>query len=222
MLTKDLATNDIQALHDTDTIKDALEIINKNKVSHVPVISKHNEYIGLFEEEMADNFPVDTLLKEVTLLDAVSTRIYEYQHFYQVFDLIYSENLSLIPVLNDNNIYTGCITQQVILENIANVLSLHEYGGIIVLEIKYRDYSLTQIAQIIESNGAKILTLCTTTDATNESFEVTIKVNTSEITSILETFMRYDYTVKSFFGEYNKLEDLYRTRIDDFLKYINT
>lgn len=220
MLAKDLASNEISALTINDTIATANALMLQHKISHIPVISDTNEFIGLFEENTQINTQT-SLLSECSLITAESTRVYENQHFYSIFDIISDKKITIILVTNDKNNYVGCITQQRIIENLSKALSLQAQGGIIVLEVQYRDYSVGQIAQIIESNGAKILNLCTTPMESQELFEITIKINTVEISSIIETLLRYNYVIKSYFGEYNKLEDLYKSRVDELMKFLS-
>lgn len=220
MLTKQLVSTEIPALLFSDKIKDAIPIFNRHKISHLPVISKDMDYLGMIEDISIKEDDKQKNISEIPLLKAEETQVHDYQHYYSIFDVIYAHKLSVVAVVDKENKYLGNISQQVLFESIANILSLQSYGGIIVLELNYRDYSLNQIAQIIESNGAKVLNVCTKT-IEQDTLEVTIKINTSEITSIIETFLRYDYSVKSFFGEYNKLEELYRSRIEELNKYLN-
>ena len=56
---------------------------------------------------------------------------------------------------------------------------------------------LAQIAQIVEGNGAKILsTLCLPNSLNSEIIEVLIKINQEELSGILQTFERYQYAIK--------------------------
>jgi glycine cleavage system regulatory protein len=97
--------------------------------------------------------------------------------------------------------------------------SLKEHGGILILEVNAVDYSMVQIAQIIESNSAKILSSYIT--ATDEStiIEVTLKINQSNLSRIIQTFERYDYVVKAAYQDKNAEDDL-RGRFDTLMNFL--
>jgi hypothetical protein len=130
-----------------------------------------------------------------------------------------SEKLSVLPVLNDNDEYLGCISVYGIMSVLSNFGSMKEHGGILVLEMNQVDYSLAQIAQIVESNNAKILSSYSTSNEESTHTEVTLKINTSNLTSIIRTFERYDYQVKAAYQDKDAEEDL-RQRFDALMNFM--
>ncbi|MFW5752129.1 MAG: CBS domain-containing protein, partial [bacterium] len=94
-------------------------------------------------------------------------------------------------------------------------------GGIIVLELNINDYSLSEIAQIVESNDAKILGLYISSPDDSTRIELTIKINRTELSSIIQTFNRYNYNIKASFLENDELDNLYNNRYEAFIRYLN-
>ena len=84
-----------------------------------------------------------------------------------------------------------------------------------------RDYSASNIAQIIESNDAKILAMYISSRPDSVGIQVTVKVNVSDLTSIIRTFERYSYDIKTWISENDKLDMFYADRYDLLMKYIN-
>ena len=125
----------------------------------------------------------------------------ENDHLYKVMQLISDLKISVIPVLNHNDEYIGVITLPYLMSTLTNSTSFSEYGSIIILEINKIDYTLAQIAQIVESNDAKILSSYINSHYDSKKIEVTIKVNKQKIDSILQTFSRYEYNVISVFTD---------------------
>ena len=58
------------------------------------------------------------------------------------------------------------------------------------------DYSLAEVAQIVEYNEAKVLSCYVTCMPDSNKVEITLKVNTARIEPILDTFIRYRYVIK--------------------------
>ena len=120
-----------------------------------------------------------------------------------------------------NKHYQGLITLNDLLQNFANLSALKQPGGIIELELNVNDYTLTEISQIVEGNDAKILSLYVSSPEDSTQMNVTLKVSATDITSIIQTFNRYNYTVKASYMESDEMEDLMHNRFDAFMKYLS-
>jgi CBS domain-containing protein len=81
------------------------------------------------------------------------------QHLFDIIEVLEKNNLSVVPVLDSKNKYLGVITSRKLMYSIAKSATIQSSGGVIVLEMNNNDYSLTEIASIVESNNIKILLL---------------------------------------------------------------
>lgn len=219
MLAGDLITDEIPPLKITDTVELALDWMEQFKVSHLPVV-KNRELIGLVAEtDLLDYERPDEQINasKVHLLRPV---IHYYQHAYDIVRLMSSMNLTLVPVIDEKELYKGCITIRGIIQNLGSMISVQNPGGVIVLEMNQNDYSVTQIGNIIESNDAKILSLHVSSQPDSTQLEVTIKVNREDLSRILQTFNRYNYSVKAIFQDKSFNRD-YDDRMSEFIHYLN-
>lgn len=219
MLAHELITDEIPPLKVTDTVSKALSWMEEFRVSHLAVVDKR-EYLGLVSDtELLDvNKPKEQIAKlKIPLIKASVT---ENQHAFEALKLISGLNLSLLAVLDENGKFSGSITSVNLMQKIAGMPFVHEPGGIIVLELNTNDYSLAQIAQIVEGNDAKILSSYVTANIESTKIELTIKINSEDLSGILQTFYRYNYNVKASFhlGEYTR--DL-KNRYDEFIHFLN-
>ncbi len=219
MLVADLITDEIPPLKHTDTVEMALDWMEQFKVSHLAVV-KDRELIGLVSEHdlMDYNHPEEKINElKAPLLKPI---IHNYQHTYDLLKLMMSFNLTLIAVLDDKEQYKGCITLKGLLQNISTMASVQNMGGVIVLEVNQADYSLTQIASIIEGNEAKILSAHVSSMPDSTKVEVTLKVNKEDLSRILQTFYRYNYVVKASFQN-SDFEGGMKDKLDEFLHFLN-
>ncbi|MBK7709556.1 MAG: CBS domain-containing protein [Bacteroidales bacterium] len=143
------------------------------------------------------------------------------QHIFEVIGLASRLKLSVVPVLDTKNNYKGVITSNDLIRHIAGISSMDQPGGIIVLDIIDRDYSLSQIAQIVESNNIKILSMYITSSPGSTLLEVTLKVNTSDLVSVIRTFERYNYEVKTWVTDNDSMDRFYSERFDLLMKYLS-
>jgi hypothetical protein len=218
-LAKDLITDDIPPLKTSDTGTRALQWMEEFRVMHLPIVN-HEEFLGLISE--ADILDLNNPNEPIGAhsLSLPKPFVNENQHFYDVLKLVSTYKLSIIPVLDNNDKFLGTITLSKLLEELSEMASMKENGGLIVLELNVNDYYLSEIARIVESNDAKILSLYISSPADSTKLEVTIKINRIELSSILQTFERFNYKIKASFHESAQEEDL-RERFNSLMKYFD-
>lgn len=215
----DLITDEIPPLIHTDSAEKALNWMEEFKVSHLPVL-KNGNFVGVISE--SDILDQRDLSKSLDVLFQHLPRPYalENDHIYQVLSKISEFKLSLIPILGEDEKYLGCTSVHHLLTLIANTGSIKEAGGILVLEMAYNDYSMAEIAQIVESNDARILSAYIMSSPESTNIEVTLKINKVELDRIIRTFERYDYVIKATYQK-SGLEDDLKFRYDALMNYLN-
>jgi CBS domain-containing protein len=145
--------------------------------------------------------------------------VFENAHIYEVLSKISEHRISILPILDENEKYLGCTSVYHLLTVIANTGSIKETGGIIVLEVNSIDYSMAQIAQIVESNNAKILSSYIMSSVDSTKLEVTLKINQVELSRIIRTFERYDYIIKESYQKSEGDEDI-QNRYDALMNFL--
>lgn len=218
MIAKQLVSDEIPPLKHTDTGETALRWMEEFKVSHLPVL-KNNNYVGVVSEtSILDRQDIEQTLDK--LFDHLPRPyVKEDAHIYEVLFRISEHNISVIPILSEEEVYLGCTSIHQLVKLIANTGSIKETGGIIVLEMNQVDYSLAEIAQIVESNNAKILSSYIMSSPNSTNIEVTLKINQMELDRIIRTFERYDYVISASFQKSAFDGDL-QIRYDALINYL--
>jgi hypothetical protein len=90
----------------------------------------------------------------------------------------------------------------------------------LVIETEYRDYSLTEISKIVESDGALILHSYVSQIPKSSRILVTIKTNKTDISPIIQSFERYNYEIKAAFNK-SIIDNQLKERLDGLLMYLN-
>lgn len=220
MLAKDLISDVVPALKTSDSGQRALYWMDIFRISHLPIVN-NEDFLGLIsDKDIYDHNMAEEPIGNHSL-SLFSPYVTSGQHVYEVMEVGSELQLTVIPVLNDDKKYQGVITLTDLLHYFADVSALKQPGGIIVLELNLNDYSMTQIAQIVEGNDAKILSSYITSSPNSTKMEVTLKINRKDLSSILQTFMRYNYIIKASFMDENDLNSLYENRYDSFMKYLS-
>ncbi len=215
----DLISKTIQPLSPKDPVARALELMDESGVHVLPVVSR-GRLAGLMKEEAALNSgkPNATVEK---LMDAVEVPyVRGRQHVYDVLKLMRERDLPLVPVLDMEGRYLGAVGEHEVSRHMADLVNACLPGSVVVLELGRNDYSLQQIARIVEEEGARILSMYCTDDPDSMHMEVTLKINRDDISGILQAFDRFEYTVRTTF-QGSRMEENLRSRYDDLMRIMN-
>ena len=220
MLAKDLISDTVPALRTSDSGQKALYWMDIFRISHLPIVN-NQDFLGLIsDKDIYDHNMAEEPIGNHSL-SLFSPFVTDDQHLYEVMELASRQNLTVVPVLDHSSHYLGVITLNDLLHYFADFSALKEPGAIIVLDMNVHDYSLAQIAQIVESNDAKILSVCVSSHTSSTKLEVTLKINRTDLSSIVQTFNRYNYIVKSTFMDEEDMNSFYENRYEMFMKYLS-
>lgn len=218
MLTRELLSQTLPFLHLHDKVYQALQMMNENHVTHLPIV-EGEKYIGLISEEdllQAENDNSTLVSLQQSFANAC---VKEDEHFLKAVQLAADNGLSVVPVITEENELIGTLVYNDLLKFSSEFMSLSEPGGLIVLEMESNQYSFNEISKLVETNNAQITQLNTSNDAATGLMQVTIRINKPEISDIVATFQRYEYNVKYFFGDELYSNEL-RSNYDNLMNYL--
>jgi len=219
MLAAELISNSIPPLKTSDSVQKSLERMIDFKLSHFPIVNEE-QFLGLIAEDDLIEIKDGEQHIGSLPLSLLNAFVYEDAHIYDVIRLFNQLQLSVVPVLDYQKNYLGLISVNNILEYIANIYSVKEYGGIIVLEISNRNNSLAHMAQIVEADNAQILSSYVQSFPDSTKLEITLKINKTELSGLVASFERYNYQVKAIFNG-NASDDGTEDRYNSFMNYLN-
>lgn len=219
MLASNLISYTIPPLVGKDSGEKALNWMNDFHVRHLPVL-KDGLLLGILSEDEVLNFMEPDLSINENNPELLFKSVTPERHLFDVMKLIVDYNLTVVPVVNNQNKYLGLITLENIVKHFAETVAITQPGGIIVLEMNPRDYSLAEIARLIESENTKILSCFLSSSYGDERIELTLKLSRQDLKHVIATLSRFGYEVKTSFYESEYLEDL-KSRYDALMRYLN-
>jgi hypothetical protein len=93
-------------------------------------------------------------------------------------------------------------------------------NSLIIIEIPLKDYMLTEIARIVESNNAHILTLSVLPISGGLELLVSLKLDISDLTTVLRSFERFNYNVVYYYMKEGEITDSQKERLDELMYYL--
>ncbi len=219
MIAKDLISGDVPPLKASDTGLVAMHWFDEFRVSHLPVVGD-SQLLGLISED--DIFAAGTFEEPIWnfQLQLQNISILYSRHIYEAMKLFADYKLTTLPVIDEKGAYLGLITLADMVGKMAATAAVSNPGGILVLELNANDFSMIEIARIVEDNDAKILSFYVTSPADSARLELTMKLNRIDIQPVIQAFLRYDYTIKASFFESDYFDNL-RERYDLLMTYLN-
>jgi CBS-domain-containing membrane protein len=215
----DLISTSAPPLRTTDTVEFALSLLMEMRVRHLPVVDAEGKLVGIVSEEtLLDAAGPEVLVAELVEGDPVSATAD--QHVFDATRIMVKHDLTTLPVLDKEGRLKGVVKRHEIVDKFARMLSTHEAGAILALEVHPSDFSLSKLVYSIEQADVKILSVAT--EAPSEEggmIAVTLKLNSAGTTRIRHVLEHQGYRiVASFSDEYD--EEELRHRVQEFMRYL--
>jgi CBS domain-containing protein len=219
MLSQKLIATDITPAHPQDRGVNVMSLMDEFKVLHLPVV-ENGKLLGIVSEE--DLWSMHNQEKPIkNILQRLKQAQVTFEHdVFEIVKLVNEHDLSLIPVV-DKGRYMGAISIRSILKALASIVAMQSDGGVLILEMNKNDYYMSEMAQIVEGNGAKILSSYISNHRENKMLKVTLKLNVNDLKPIIQTFERYQYTITAHYDQSESNNDLH-DRYDSLMRYLNT
>ncbi|MBT6650869.1 MAG: CBS domain-containing protein [Flavobacteriales bacterium] len=219
MQASDLISQSLISLHPDDDGLRAISLMEELRVNHLPVV-RNGFYLGILSEKEILNWDneeefIEEHLEEITAPSVIGT-----QHLFDIIEELEKFSLTVIPVLDEEKHYLGSITNRKLLYTIAKSTSIQSNGGVIVLRMNQNDYQMSEIARIVEDNNTKILSSYITSIPDALQIELTLKLNTMDINSIVKDLERFDYNVSASFNT-EETNDDFTDRYESLMRFLN-
>ena len=210
--------NEIRGLSLDHSVKSAQKLFESFPITHIPVV-QNGQLLGCISEG------------DIQTLEDNSVPISEYSHLVDYFSVgekatvlelitLFADNdCNIMPVLNKDKQYLGYFELSDILDIFSNSPFLHSNGVEIVAEKSEKEYSSSEVTQIVESNNGKVMGLYIS-NQTSDTTQVTVKVSSEDINEIIQTFRRYNYNIISQYEDDFYLQDL-KDRSEYLQKYLD-
>lgn len=200
------------------TLSRVLSFMDTFKISHMPVL-EGDKYIGLVsEDEIYDRDSFEEPVSGMGVLPA--PHVLSSQHIFDALAVAVRFNIPVVPVIDADHKYLGSISLQTLMSSMAKITNVEAKGAVLILEMGVHDYSLSEIARIVESENGRILASYVTEYEDSTKIDVTIVLNQTEISPVVKSLERYGYKVNAFFSGVNMMDDFYRDRYDLLMNYM--
>ena len=200
-----------------DTFEKVLDFFKENTFSHVAVCEK-GRYLGVFSENDMD--VVDSKAKiDDYRYDLETFFVRKDTNWLDLLEVFARNEANLVPILDEKEEVVGYYDLTDIVSIFIDTPFFTDPGNILVVATGVKDYSFSEISQIVESNNARFLGGFIT-DTQNDVVQVTIKISTTNFNEVVQTFRRYNYHIL-FGNSDDQFIEYLKNRSDYLDKYLN-
>ncbi|MGB5227869.1 MAG: CBS domain-containing protein [Eudoraea sp.] len=200
-----------------DALNEVINFFKHSTYSHVAIV-ENGFFLGVLSENDLETFESDKKIEDYKY-NLESFFALKSTSWLDVLEKFARSECNLLPVLDDEKQVIGYYDLNDIVGVFIDTPFFTEPGGILVLAKGIKDYSFSEISQIIESNNTKLLGAFIT-DIRNDVIQITMKISTGNFSEVVQTFRRYNYNI--LFGNKDDqfIENL-KERSDYLDKYLN-
>lgn len=192
MLVDELLVASNHLLTPESSLQDLLDFCFEHQTTEAPIAGTEGKLglipFDLFEQSEQKNTSLAGFLQ-----DSLPVSLGEDDTIYSALGKLIKEDVSCLPVLDVNGSYRGVVTNKALMTELDRLMGLKEIGSMLTLIMAPSNYSLQEIARIVEINDGKVLNLYAHVDSTSKKLFVTLKVNLVDIKHVVATFRRFGY-----------------------------
>lgn len=219
MIIDELITPRVPQIQPELTGSEVLELMDDVQLTQLPLVAT-DKYLALLRENDLLDWTTPELPVQESGLLAFRPAVPSQSHPLQAWRVAVQHDLDLVPVVDKEDNYTGAVTRADLREYVSKNTGYQLPGGVIVLLMKRSHYTLSELAQIAESEDVSITSVGMTEPNENGEVEVSLKTNSTDLSALTASLQRHDYTILHVFGAEGGQDDM-MTRYQLLMNYIN-
>lgn len=203
-----------------DSVGDVLELMAETVAPELPLVAE-GRFAGILSEEALSALPMDDVQIGSLPPTGLAAVVHADQHYFDVLRAAADAKTQLVGVIDGEGLYQGSVPIADLAAAMGNGIALQVPGGVLVLSIKERDYSLAEIARLVESNDAKILYSYIEADESDYQFiRVILRINKTDLSRVIATLERFGYVITARFHQ-SESPDLDQERLDSLMRFLD-
>jgi CBS domain-containing protein len=217
MKTINSITPNLPVIYLHDTLEHIHQVMNESHLQQLAVVDQ-NKCIGIITESDLLNLSSQLLLIECK--DKIKKYfVFANEHLLEAVKKLSFLKLHLIPVVDEEENYLGSVIADELLYAWNDDSAIKDSGSLIILEVERKNFSMAAVCSLIEEMQIGVIYCSVNQQPEAETMEVTLKVNTADLSSVIGILEKHHYIIKNFFNESNYIEEL-KERYSGLMNYL--
>ena len=139
---------------------------------------------------------------------------------YDVLRISNEQQAKWIAVIDRNQLFLGVVSVVEARTFYTQSYSIQSQGAVLVVSLEMKDFQLSEIARLVESENAKVISCLVHNDPSNpQQVEITLKLDIPDSRHVKATLIRFGYRVHDFGQEKGGL-NTDEERIGNLLRFL--
>ncbi|CRK84433.1 acetoin utilization AcuB family protein [Neobacillus massiliamazoniensis] len=205
MIIEEIMKTEIATLFPTNTIADAMELMEVKRIRHIPIVNAENHLVGLvtvakIREATPSIFHANEHLEDMkktidTIMEHDVITGHPLDFVEEVAGLFYEHKISCMPIINNQKL-VGIITETDLLRTMVELTGVNQPGSQIEIKVPNITGVLSDIAGVISKRKANILSVMVYPDKEdNHNKIIIVRVQLMNPTGLIEDLKKAGYHV---------------------------
>ena len=187
MIVRSWMTTDVVTIHKEASIQEALAVMKRDSIRHLPVVDAGNNLLGWVTDADLRGVLIASMLEELTLEDVMVRKphtAYPEMPLEEAAHIILEKRIGGLPVLEDRKL-VGIITVVDILSSFINMMGMLTNSSRLDVRVSDPMMPLTEITKLIQKHRAVVISICHLPAGEGEESTYSIRLKKCELEPIL-------------------------------------
>ena len=205
MIIEEIMKTDVAVLFPADTIADAIRLMDKRKIRHIPIVDQDWHLQGLITVAKiseatpsifhANEHPEDLKKPLETIMEKNVITGHPLDFVEEAAGLFYEHKISCIPIIHDGKL-VGIVTETDLLRTMVELTGAHQPGSQIEIKVPNLAGVLSDITTVIKKKNANILSVLVYPDKKDDHFKILVlRVQTMNPTALIQDLKQAGHQV---------------------------
>ncbi len=199
MIVRNWMSSDLVTIGKDASIQEALALMKRESIRHLPVVDKHMNLIGWITDADLRGVLIASMLEELTLEDVMIRKpftIHPEMPLEEAARLLLDKRIGGLPIVADDKLI-GVITVADILSAFITFLGLLTESTRVDIKVSGPPSPLPEITQIVRQHGGEIISLCHLPVDEGPEFSYSIRLKKTDLKPIIADLEEHGIEVVS-------------------------
>jgi len=205
MIIEEIMKHDIVTLKPGNTIEDAIELLHKHKIRHIPIINDSRKIVGIVSDrDIRDASPsilfnnehsnyLETQLINIMTKNVITGSPLDFVE--EAAAIFYEYKIGCLPVERDGKLI-GIVTETDLLHTLVQLTGAHQPSSHIEIKVPNRTGMLAEVANIIKKRNVNITSVLVYPDKDERYKILVFRIQTMNPTGLIADLKAADYIIK--------------------------
>ncbi|KGX89141.1 acetoin utilization AcuB family protein [Pontibacillus litoralis] len=205
MLVEQIMKTEVITCQPHETIESALQLLNKHRIRHIPIVNEDNQVIGIVSDrDVRDASPsifqekneTNELKNEIqSIMTSPVMTIHPLDFVEEIASIFYEREIACLPVTKANKL-VGIVTEKDMLHTLIQLTGVHVQSSQIELNVINKPGILPEVTAVLGRRKVNITSVLIYPNQNDQRYKILVfRLQTMNPTPIIEDLIAEGYEV---------------------------